>query len=324
MSHPRITALGYVGIESPDPGAWLPFATGIVGLMPARALPGEAFARAGAPDSGPASAGSGRAADGSVYLKGDERQWRIAIHPGERSALAYLGLELMDEPALDEALAELVRRGVPFEVADPARASARGVRRLAMLRDPAGNALELFCLPVADRRFTSPCGAAFRMGALGVGHVNLLVSDLEACIAFYTDVLGFRLSDFIEFGPGRSAWFLRCNARHHSLALTRVGEAQGLQHLMLELTDSDGVGLALDRVMKAALPISSTLGRHKNDRMLSFYVRSPDGFDLELGAEGLQVGEDWVAHAFCEGDVWGHHGLTAEAIAAAAGIGGAG
>ncbi len=321
MSGVQIVGLGYVGLESPSPRDWLDFGTRILGLMPSRVLPGEAFSVAGRPSSGPPSAGAGIAPDGSVFLKADDRQWRIAIHPGGRARLAYLGFELADERSFDAALEQLVRHGVPVELADEKAARSRGVRRLATLADPAGNALELFCLPVSDRHFVSPCDAAFVTGALGLGHVNLLVSDLAACRSFYSEVLGFRLTDFIEFGQGMASHFLRCNPRHHTLGLTRVGDVQGLHHLMLEVATTDAVGAALDRVLDAEIPITSTLGRHKNDRMLSFYFESPSGFDVEIGTGGLRVGDDWVAHEFCEGDVWGHRGLTADAIAASADAG---
>jgi 3,4-dihydroxy-9,10-secoandrosta-1,3,5(10)-triene-9,17-dione 4,5-dioxygenase len=52
--------------------------------------------------------------------------------------------------------------------------------------------------------------------------------------------------------------------------------------------------------------------------MFSFYVRSPAGFDVEIGCEGLLVDESWIPNRFVEGDVWGHQGLTAEALEAAA------
>jgi 3,4-dihydroxy-9,10-secoandrosta-1,3,5(10)-triene-9,17-dione 4,5-dioxygenase len=52
--------------------------------------------------------------------------------------------------------------------------------------------------------------------------------------------------------------------------------------------------------------------------MLSFYMQSPLGFDVEIGCEGSMVDDDWTAREFCEGDIWGHHGLTADAIQAAA------
>ena len=90
----KICALGYIGIGVPDPRACLDYATSVLGLMPARACPGEDWGMPAVPGSGPASAGSGIAADGSGYLKMDDWQWRIGVHPRAGGAgLVYLGLE---------------------------------------------------------------------------------------------------------------------------------------------------------------------------------------------------------------------------------------
>jgi 3,4-dihydroxy-9,10-secoandrosta-1,3,5(10)-triene-9,17-dione 4,5-dioxygenase len=52
--------------------------------------------------------------------------------------------------------------------------------------------------------------------------------------------------------------------------------------------------------------------------MFSFYVRSPVGFDVEIGCGGLLVDASWTPNRFVGGDVWGHQGLTAESLEAAA------
>jgi hypothetical protein len=52
---------------------------------------------------------------------------------------------------------------------------------------------------------------------------------------------------------------------------------------MLEVGSMDDVGRAYDRCLAAGVPIASTLGVHPNDRMFSFYARTPSWFDLELG-----------------------------------------
>jgi 3,4-dihydroxy-9,10-secoandrosta-1,3,5(10)-triene-9,17-dione 4,5-dioxygenase len=67
-------------------------------------------------------------------------------------------------------------------------------------------------------------------------------------------------------------------------------------------------------VEAAGIQITSTLGRHTNDRMLSFYMSSPFGFEVEIGCEGLLVDDSWLPNEFCEGDVWGHKGLDPETI----------
>ena len=87
---------------------------------------------------------------------------------------------------------------------------------------------------------------------------------------------------------------------------------------MLQVEEVDQVGQCLERAEAAGILITSTLGRHANDRMLSFYMRSPFGFEVEIGCGAIRVGEDWTPREFVEGDIWGHKGLTAEAIQAAA------
>jgi 3,4-dihydroxy-9,10-secoandrosta-1,3,5(10)-triene-9,17-dione 4,5-dioxygenase len=59
--------------------------------------------------------------------------------------------------------------------------------------------------------------------------------------------------------------------------------------------------------MKGGAHISATLGRHANDKMISFYVRSPSGFDIEYGCEGWQV--DWsnfTPTTSLIDSIWGH------------------
>jgi 3,4-dihydroxy-9,10-secoandrosta-1,3,5(10)-triene-9,17-dione 4,5-dioxygenase len=76
---------------------------------------------------------------------------------------------------------------------------------------------------------------------------------------------------------------------------------------MLEVEKLDDVGRALERVRKHKAPLSATLGRHMNDEMVSFYVRSPGGFDVELGCEGLTVDDRrWVARESTAVSYWGH------------------
>jgi 3,4-dihydroxy-9,10-secoandrosta-1,3,5(10)-triene-9,17-dione 4,5-dioxygenase len=79
---------------------------------------------------------------------------------------------------------------------------------------------------------------------------------------------------------------------------------------MFELRTIDDVGKVLDRALAAGIQISSSLGRHRNDGMLSFYMQSPSGFDVEIGCDGILVDETWTTNEFCEGDVWGHAGLV--------------
>jgi len=308
----KLHGLGYIGFVAPDPAAWLPFATQVLGLMPARALPGEDFGLMG---SGPASGGTGVAPDGSVYLKMDERQWRLGIHPGDAAGVAYLGFEVSDAEALVHAMEEMGAIGVAIKPGSAREAAARGVQGLAWCHDPSGNRVELFHGPVNDLAFVSPQGAEFLTGPLGLGHALLFVADLDASLHFYRDALGLKRSDFITVGPGMAVHFLRCTPRHHSIGLAHFGPFDGIHHLMLEVTTLDAVGAALDRAHAAGVAITSTLGRHVNDRTVSFYMRGPSGFDVEVGFDGVLVDDaTWCDREVAGKEPWGHKGITPEAL----------
>ena len=49
------------------------------------------------------------------------------------------------------------------------------------------------------------------------------------------------------------------------------------------------------------------IGRHPNDRMLSFYSRSPSGFDVEFGCGGTVIDDDtWAVQEISRASLWGH------------------
>jgi 3,4-dihydroxy-9,10-secoandrosta-1,3,5(10)-triene-9,17-dione 4,5-dioxygenase len=288
-----ISSLGYLRIESTDTGAWREFGTKVLGLT------------------------EGRGPDPSaVYLRMDDFPARLVIVPGERDRLLASGWEVADERTLAEIAHILTAADVPVKTADDAELADRRVGQLLHADDPSGNALEIFCGAILDNRpAISPYGNRFITGDQGMGHVVLPVVGDQETLSFYTDLLGFRLRDSMRmpgefFGrPGSQVWmrFLGCCPRHHSLALAPMSPAAGIVHLMIEVATLDDVGRALDRCTRRKAPLSSTLGRHANDLMVSFYVRTPSGFDIEYGTDGLVVDEStWVARESTAVSQWGH------------------
>jgi 3,4-dihydroxy-9,10-secoandrosta-1,3,5(10)-triene-9,17-dione 4,5-dioxygenase len=311
----KLHGLGYIGLTAPDPTSLLPFWTDIVGMMPARALPGEDRGNPTDPGSGPASGGSGIAGDGSIYVKMDDYQWRIAVHPGEQPGLAYLGFEVQDDAALTEAMAEVAGAGVQITRGTPEEAGARGVVGLAWCTDPYGNRVELFYGPVHDRNFVSPTQTEFKTGELGLGHALMFVDNAESGLGFYMGALGFKRSDFITIGPGMAGHFLRCTPRHHSVALMHLGPVNMLSHVMVEVSSIDQVGAALDRATEAGLTITRSLGRHLNDETLSFYMQSPAGFEVEVGWDAVLVDDaTWCDREAAGNEIWGHKLLAVSGV----------
>jgi 3,4-dihydroxy-9,10-secoandrosta-1,3,5(10)-triene-9,17-dione 4,5-dioxygenase len=81
----------------------------------------------------------------------------------------------------------------------------------------------------------------------------------------------------------------------------------GIVHLMIEAAALDDVGRALDRCQRRKAPVSASLGRHANDLMVSFYVRTPAGFDIEYGTDGRLVDDaTWVSRETTAVSLWGH------------------
>jgi extradiol dioxygenase len=81
---------------------------------------------------------------------------------------------------------------------------------------------------------------------------------------------------------------------------------RGLHHIMVQLETLDDVGSAYDLVQSRGIPLTMTLGRHSNDEMVSFYVRTPSGFEIEYGWGALEVDDDWTVKQFNQISVWGH------------------
>ncbi|AYG47510.1 biphenyl 2,3-dioxygenase [Pseudomonas sp. Leaf58] len=252
---------------------------------------------------------------GGLYVKMDERPYRMLVVEGDSPRYLASGWELPSEQAFKQALQHLERCGVAWQAGSAEAIEQRGVQALVTLTDPSGNAHELSWGHRSDcQPFVSPQGVPrFVTGDMGLGHTVLPAPNFDATLAFAKDVLGFGLSDIFNFRPDPSAppvriHFLHCaNARHHSLALAEYPVPSGCVHVMVEVDSMTEVGRAHDRMQAHGAQLSATLGQHLNDGMTSFYMKTPSGFDLEYGYGGLQV--DWAEHSafeFTRVSIWGH------------------
>jgi extradiol dioxygenase len=281
----KVNSLGYVGVQSEDPQRWAGFAANILGMQP---LDGEG---------------------GSVQLRMDGRHHRVSVEKGPAEGGAYYGWEVDDAVALDRAASELDVAGVAVQNGNAQEIEGRRVAGMIHFTDPAGHRVEIFCGQAdGDGQFTPTRDiSGFVTGDLGMGHIVLLVPELAPAQRFYQDVMGFKLSDYMNV-PFRAA-FMHTNPRHHSLALLEVG-ATALHHFMVECNDMDDVGRGFDVVQKQGVPVAATLGRHSNDDMFSFYMMTPSGFQTEYGWGGRLVDEDWKPFELTAGpSIWGHAGL---------------
>lgn len=289
-----IRSLGYLRIEATDMAAWREYGLKVLGMVEGRG-----------------------STEGALYLRMDDFPARLVIVPGERDRLSEAGWECANASGLQDVRDRLDVEGVPYKEATQAELADRRVDEMIRFADPSGNCLEVFCgAALEHRRVVSPYGHTFVTGDQGLGHVVLSCRDDAEALHFYRDVLGFKLRDSMRLPPqlvgrpadGPPAWlrFFGCNPRHHSLAFMPAPTPSGIVHLMVEVGNSDDVGLCLDRALRRKVPMSASLGRHVNDLMLSFYMKTPGGFDVEFGCEGRQVDDDWIARESTAVSLWGH------------------
>lgn len=288
-------SLGYLVVETTDLDRWRELAVDVLGM---------------AVGKGPDPA--------ALYLRIDSRPARVIVHPGQTDRLVAVGWEVRDRETWRAVVKQLEDAGVAVKPGTDEEADERRVQEVVFTEDPAGTRLEVFhgASQVHDKLLTTH-GATFVTDGQGLGHVVLPTGgEPEACYDFYTQLLGFRSRGAFKIPGGMPGMaeggrhylrFLSCNERHHALALAPWPQDNGIIHFMLEVTELDDVGMALDRLHKRKFPLSSTLGRHTNDNMVSFYVATPSGFDIELGCFGRRiVEEDYTAEDITRDSTWGH------------------
>jgi biphenyl-2,3-diol 1,2-dioxygenase len=289
-----ITQLGYLGLSVSDTAQWEEFAATVLGLQP-----------------------NGREPDGSLFLRMDEYHHRFILHPTGKNDLAYIGWEVATEGAMNEVAEQIRQAGLTVSPGTSEEADARRVAGLIKFADPSGIPSEVFYGPLVmyDQPFHSPRRiSGFKTGEQGLGHFVAWVDDYERTLDFYRDALGMRVSDFVRFSPApgvkMNVAFLHCNPRHHTMAFAKLpGTPKRLHHFMLQLESLDDVGATYDLCQKQGVPIVMKLGKHTNDHMVSFYLRTPSGFNVEYGWGAREVDDStWQVQVHTAGSIWGHQG----------------
>lgn len=117
-----------------------------------------------------------------------------------------------------------------------------------------------------------------------IGHVHLKVADLERAIAFYTDVLGFDLTQRM----GRSAAFLSAGGYHHHIGLN-TWESEGgskppkgttgLYHFAILYPTRKQLAAAFQKLIDANVPLEGAADHGVSEAL---YLRDPDGNGVEL------------------------------------------
>ena len=134
-------------------------------------------------------------------------------------------------------------------------------------------------------------------------HVVVASSRFPAMLAFYTDTLGFMLSDTVHKDSGPEAGqvnvcFLRSDEMHHSFAVFQAPQSRA-DHHAYETTGWNDLKLWADHFGTLEIPIWWGPGRHGAGNNLFFMIKDPDGNNIEISAEletmaKGQPGKKWM------------------------------
>ena len=242
----------------------------------------------------------------------DDTGCRIILRQGRANDIVAAGWECGDVDALFH---KLDQSGAGPQWLESTEAGNRGASRLFTVVDPSGLTLELFDRSASANAFVpSRHGLEFEAGELGFGHITLITGNYDALEDFYRQQLGMGISDYIDWEIIKDfplhLGFFHANPRHHSLAAGRMsGLPRRLHHFMLQVKDRHQVGASFDRVRTEKIRVANELGVHPNCKTFSFYVKTPSGFESELGAEGMLVDVDDPNREIANYDclsIWGH------------------
>ena len=144
-------------------------------------------------------------------------------------------------------------------------------------------------------------------------HVNLLATDVAACRAFSTDVLGFRHYEGIVLDDGSEAgaWLSLSIAAHELIYVADARHAQGrLHHLAFWVDTREEVLRAADIFIEHLVPIEFAPSKHTISQGLFLYVFEPGGNRIEITSGGYFVYDPdqepvlWTQAERARGQAW--------------------
>lgn len=246
----------------------------------------------------------------------DQQECRFLLRRGPAEDVVATGWHVDDHATFDRIEARLRAHGVPAAEGTAEEAALRGVERLLRFPGPKGIAQEIYTTPVLSAEPLRMLASGFVTGDSGMGHIALTSTRPTRVRGYFATLFDARLTDDIEetiSGVRLKIRFLRVNERHHSVAVASV---RGLpvdpirtrvQHLNIQAATLDDVARSYLRVRELGFGMALSVGQHTNDKELSYYARTPSGFEWEVGWNPLVIDErTWEPTTHQGISVWGH------------------
>lgn len=209
----------------------------------------------------------------TVFLACPSDFHSVILKQGSAADVTTLTLQLAPDADLEAFAAQTSAKGVNVRRRSDA---APNTPVTLTVTDPSGLDVDLIATRIPTEKRPDNHGVMPRK----LGHTAFFTPDIQATVKFYSDVLGFRVSDWI----GDFFVFMRCNPDHHTVNFL-TGPKRGLHHIAFELNDWNHVKEACDLLPHHDLDLIWGPGRHGPGHNIYTYHFNPDGFTIEMFTE---------------------------------------
>ena len=136
--------------------------------------------------------------------------------------------------------------------------------------------------------------ASYRPRPTRLGHLVLKVRDIDRSLAFYTEVVGLEVSDWID----HTMVFLRAGEDHHDLALLQLppghsdipeGHYPAVEHFSYRLETLEEMEQVADMLVARGIIIDRGIGKHGPGANSFLVFRDPDGNNVEFYTDMTQI-----------------------------------
>jgi catechol-2,3-dioxygenase len=197
----------------------------------------------------------------------------IALEKGDKVGLTRLSFQVAPETDLAAFARTLSEHGIKSETRN---GISPGAARALVFTDVKGTVIELY----SEYQFAKDDGKQTAITPLKLGHVAHRVDDVQKTVKFYTDVMGFRVSDW----HSDYFAFLRCSVDHHTVNFVYDATPQ-LHHIAFEVRDWSELHRASDFLSKNEIRLVWGPGRHIIGHNIAAYHRNSDNVRVELYCE---------------------------------------
>jgi catechol 2,3-dioxygenase-like lactoylglutathione lyase family enzyme len=209
---------------------------------------------------------------GAAYLATELGQLALILKSEKMPNCTSIGFEL----APNADLAETKRQLTEYNVMSETRTDVYpGIKSLIAFTDPKGSTIELF----SNGPFHQPKSVE-GVGPHKLGHLAFVVDSPQVMASFYGDILGFRVSDWVE----DFFVFMRCSSDHHTVNFLQ-GEPTRMHHIAFELRDAAHLVQSCEVLARNSTRILWGPVRHGPGHNIATYHRDAAGQIIELFTE---------------------------------------